>query len=134
MTSRMTAAATLAALLALCAWACQPDQPCDPDQVHVGSLCYAVPAPVDAGDSGPADAGSDAGPDGGGLCSAPDGGFGAACTDVAQCPCGLDFCVAFSGFDYCTRKGCLADPSICPAGWVCTDLSAYGQPAVCFKP
>jgi hypothetical protein len=140
MTPRLGAAA-LAALAAVMGIGCAPSQPCDPGQMLVGSLCYPAPVAPDAGGSGDAgsdagtssDAGSDAGADGG-LCQDKYAGFGAACTSVSQCTCATDYCIAFAGFDYCSRKDCLADATLCPQGWACNDLSAYGQPSVCFKP
>lgn len=68
-------------------------------------------------------------------------GFGAPCADTTQhsdCPCAADYC-SKSPFDsqgYCSVTGCKEDPSVCPAGWTCFDVSVFapGQPSVCTKP
>jgi hypothetical protein len=97
------------------------------------------------------DAGSDAGipdasapaPDAA-TCSISGGdaqGFGAPCNDAVQhsdCPCAASYC-SKSPFDsqgYCSVSGCKEDPSLCPAGWSCLDISMFapGQPSVCTRP
>jgi hypothetical protein len=109
-------------------FACDPTQPCDDGQSFLNGLCYAGATP-DAGS--PADAGSlaDAG-----ACTA--NAFGSACAVNTDCGCGLDYCRSYSGVSYCTMTGCKASPSICPAGWSCTDLSAYNPslPSICTRP
>ena len=82
-----------------------------------------------------ADAGAPAGE--GGAC-APDA-FGAACTTDADCACeAAGYCALMPGqtSGYCTATGCKDDPSVCPSGWSCFDLSAFSPtlPAICMKP
>jgi len=68
-------------------------------------------------------------------------GFGAPCSDTVQhsdCPCAASYC-SKSPFDsqgYCSITGCKEDPSLCPAGWSCLDISMFapGQPSVCTRP
>jgi hypothetical protein len=80
-----------------------------------------------------------------GVCSA--GGaaqptFGTTCSDTtnhSDCPCGpANYCAAMPGQTkgYCTAQGCKADPSVCPSGWSCFDLSAFSPtlPSICTKP
>lgn len=108
-------------------------------------------ASADAGaGSGSSSGAQDAGADASGS-SAPDGasctlsggdadGFGAPCDDTVQhtdCPCRANYC-SKSPFDsqgYCSITGCKEDPSLCPAGYRCLDISQFapGQPSVCVK-
>jgi hypothetical protein len=66
------------------------------------------------------------------------GGFGATCTEDANCQAPANYCAKTPGAPsgYCTQTGCLADASICPAGWGCLDLSRFqpGAPSICSKP
>jgi hypothetical protein len=77
-------------------------------------------------------------------CSAADeeAAFGKSCKDAAassDCPCtAASYCALMPGQSegYCTAKGCKDDPSVCPSGWSCLDLSLFSAelPAVCLKP
>lgn len=68
-------------------------------------------------------------------------GFGAPCNDTTQhsdCPCAANYC-SKSPFDaqgYCSVTGCKENPSVCPPGWSCFDVSMFapGQPSVCMRP
>ncbi len=70
-----------------------------------------------------------------GACSLPNEGFGNACKVDADCPCGANYCALMPGqtSGYCTKTGCKQDPSVCPSGWSCFDLSAFSStlPAIC---
>jgi hypothetical protein len=130
---RLTLAIVAALLLG--SGACDLSQHCDPGQVYVDRTCVNVP---DAG-AGASDGGDDSSAlgvdDGGGSCS-PYQGFGGTCTATSQCSCGLDSCNTFMNANYCTHTHCLADPSICPPGWTCLDVSAF-DPATgsaCLRP
>jgi hypothetical protein len=83
------------------------------------------PAVVDAGSD--ASTTSDAG-----------GDFGKSCADDTTCSAPANYCAKSPGATtgYCTQTGCLADPSICPAGWKCFDVSVFspGGPNFCQKP
>lgn len=75
-----------------------------------------------------------------GACNA-DVELGATCSDAithSECGCDADYCAIVPGDEqgYCTRTGCLDDPSVCPEGWSCFDVSVFeeGAPAVCLKP
>ena len=130
-------AGLLALAGALLGFACGHYESCDPDQVLQFNVCFPRPN-VDAGhpDVGPAGgSGPDAG-DGAGdasdaaadpACADRAAGFGDTCTADAQCRCGKDLCAIVPGqtSGFCTRSGCLADPSICPMGWSCYDASAF---------
>lgn len=88
-------------------------------------------------DAGMGNAGSgDAGSSGGGEICPADAGFGATCTSDAACPCAeASYCAIMPGqaSGTCTATGCAEDPSVCPAGWSCFDISVFapGQPSIC---
>jgi hypothetical protein len=63
----------------------------------------------------------------------------ASCTDNAGCSCAeANYCALMPGQTqgYCTATGCKDDPSVCPSGWSCFDLGAFGPdlPSICMKP
>ena len=102
--------------------ACSEDHPCSSDEVFRDGYCY----PTDAGQS---DASLGGAVDGGGG-----GGFGAACSSTADCAAPASFC-APNPLAYCTAFGCDTDPTVCPAGWSCLDLSNFGASGhMCLKP
>jgi hypothetical protein len=80
------------------------------------------------------DAGGDGG-DAGSQCT--ESQFGATCQQSLQtgeCTCDTDYCAGYPGSPgICTRSGCLENPSVCPSGWNCTDLSVYSPelPSIC---
>jgi len=66
-----------------------------------------------------------------------DSTFGSACFTATDCGCDTGFCAAMpSQQGFCTHSGCLQDTSVCPSGWTCMDLSAYGQQglSICTPP
>jgi hypothetical protein len=78
--------------------------------------------------------------DGGGDCTLDGGdpnGFGAACQNDAGCSCRADYCAVMPGqtAGVCTVQGCKETPSLCPSGFSCLDLSAFGAglPSICTK-
>jgi len=67
--------------------------------------------------------------------------FGTTCDDStthSQCGCSTNYCAVSPGQSegYCTITGCVEDPSVCPSGWSCFDLSSIvpGQPSFCLQP
>jgi hypothetical protein len=64
--------------------------------------------------------------------------YGSPCTDTAACAAPTNYCAVMPGqtTGYCTTTGCIEDPTVCPSGWSCFDLSKFqpGGPAVCVKP
>jgi hypothetical protein len=96
-----------------------------------------VAAP-DAGSTPGADAGtpaSDAGT------STGDAGagvtFGTPCETSATCGGAVPYCAVQPGRPgYCTAVGCKEDPSVCPEGWRCFDVSIFqpGGPSICTQP
>ncbi|MGA7742317.1 MAG: hypothetical protein ABSF35_13030 [Polyangia bacterium] len=114
------AAFSLAALVS----ACSEDHPCSADEEFRGGYCY----PTDAGQ--PTDASAGGADDGGGG-----GTFGQTCATAADCAAPASFC-APSPLLYCTAFGCDTDPTVCPAGWTCLDLTNFGAPGqhMCLKP
>jgi len=107
------------------------DEKCDDGQRLAMHTCFvaadASPPAADAGS--PADGGTH-------LMCTPATGFGDTCTATAMCPCNTDICAIQPGSasGFCSRSDCLKDTSVCPAGWRCTDLSAF-QPgfSMCLK-
>lgn len=77
------------------------------------------------------------------ACTLPGGdarGFGATCADSeahSDCSCEADYCAKMPGQTQgiCTITGCKEDPSICPQGYRCFDLSAFmpDLPSICTK-
>jgi hypothetical protein len=115
---------TLAAAVAgAAAGACGEYESCDQGQFLANYVC--VPKP----DAGPM-AADDAGGTG---CNAKmtahaAASYGTTCTTADDCGCEANFCAAQPGSPtgFCTRTGCLKDPTVvCPEGWKCTDLSMY---------
>jgi len=76
-----------------------------------------------------------------GSCDAA-GEFGKSCKDgqgSSDCPCApASYCAVMPGQTegYCTATGCKEDPSVCPSGWSCFDLSAFSPELkpICLKP
>ena len=147
MTTLRRCAMGMAALLLTTAASCGKYESCDPGQVLQFNVC--IPLPDAAADGAGASDGSTAPPPG--ACNVlplPDGGatmcsgatdtsgFGRACRTDGDCPCGTDLCAVQAGAScgFCTRRACLANPSICPASWTCFDASAF-QPgfSLCIK-
>ena len=63
--------------------------------------------------------------------------FDSTCLTATDCGCDTGFCAAMPGQQgFCTHSGCLQDTSVCPTGWTCMDLSAYGQQglSICTPP
>ncbi|MDX2023659.1 MAG: hypothetical protein SF187_25700 [Deltaproteobacteria bacterium] len=91
--------------------ACKPE-PCDPGYELRDGVCW-LPVPV-------GDAGTDtaaAGPT-----------FGSSCSDGvghSDCASPANVCLIQPGqpTGFCSAVGCDQNPSLCPAGWACFDLS-----------
>lgn len=63
-------------------------------------------------------------------------GFGEACSTDSDCDCAdAPFCAVMPGQNagICTATGCVEDPTLCPAGFRCFDLSFAGQPSICIE-
>jgi hypothetical protein len=131
--STMAARAFVITLL-LATAGCDLSNHCDPGQIYMNHDCFNVPDAAASGDGGGDDGGASPGDDGAAACQ-PYQGFGDTCTDVSMCSCGLDSCNTFMG-NYCTHTHCLADPTICPPGWTCLDLSSVDPTtgSACVKP
>ena len=89
-------------------------------------------SPGDAGS--PAAAGAEGGAAGSGagvdLVSCEQELLGAPCADGtthSDCGCDATYCAVQPGATegMCTRTGCVEDPSLCPEGYSCLDLSAF---------
>lgn len=113
----------LSLLLGILLAACTPPHRCDPGQIDMGYSCYAPPDAGGGSDTGAAQV--DVIPPDAVMCTDRYTGFGYGCNVPEDCPCGRDFCVIFSGQQYCSQTGCDADPSICPSGYSCVDLGTY---------
>jgi hypothetical protein len=104
----------------------------------VANCLFEFGAPVQAPASTPVANDSAAG-----SCTLPGGdadGFGATCKDGAassDCTCKASYCALMPGQTQgtCTVTGCKENPSLCPAGFSCLDLSAFspGLPSICTK-
>lgn len=97
----------------------------------------ALGEPVANAPTGPAPTPDAGAPAAGGACG--DEAFGTTCTTDADCGCeAAGYCALMPGqtTGYCTATGCKDDPSVCPSGWSCFDLSAFSAtlPAICMKP
>lgn len=63
--------------------------------------------------------------------------FGASCTAHADCHGDTTYCAMPPGAPaYCTATGCDAEPDLCPAMWICFDVSQFvaGEPWICAPP
>ena len=63
--------------------------------------------------------------------------FGASCQTDANCSGAADYCAKMPGQSSgtCTVTGCKEQPSRCPSGYGCFDLSQFaaGLPSICTK-
>ena len=102
---------------------------CDPGYHLERHLCYV--------DLEVAGAGGDDGGQAGAAGACSETTFAAECLSNADCVCDSDFCAGYPGqVGFCTRSGCDRDPSVCPSGYSCMDLSSFGAglPAICTQP
>ena len=116
---------------ALLATGCANTATCDPNERLKEGMCFPKPAeapPSDAaadGAGGPATCTEDA---------ALTGEFGRKCTAHAECGCPAPVCAIQPGQTegFCTQV-CTNDPSVCPSGYRCIDLSAIdpSYPSTC---
>jgi hypothetical protein len=93
--------------------ACTEDSPCDEDQTLRDGYCYRNPV-VDA--AAPA------------VDVSPSSEFGDVCTVNEECNPPTSYCAVqpMQTAGFCTAFGCDQDPSICPSGWSCMDLTPFG--------
>ena len=120
--TQLTAVAVLS-LFALVP-ACSMDDPCSAGETFRDGYCY----PTDA--AAPVNNAIDASP---GVDGGAGSAFGQTCATTADCPPPTTFCAPT--INYCTALGCDADPTLCPAGWSCMDLTSYGLAArMCVRP
>ena len=113
-------AASAAAALSGCGERCDPGYHLD------RHICYADTAATS--EAGAAGATSDAA-----TCPGPGvTTFAADCKSSADCVCDSDFCAGYPGqTGFCTRSGCDKDPTLCPSGYTCMDLSSFGVGHIC---
>lgn len=108
--------------------ACAEDDTCDEGMKQMDDgTCAAETA---SGGSGGSSSGS-----GGGPATGED--FGASCVEHADCGGDTSYCATPPGAPaYCTAPGCDADPDVCPAQWICFDVSLFvaGEPWICAPP
>jgi hypothetical protein len=129
--------ATLGFLLLSTVCGCGSDPKCDPGQTEKAGVC------VDENDDAAGGTSSNASGSAGetttqGQAGSPGGsaeeGFGTTCTTNDDCADPAPYC-AKSPMDttgYCTVTGCMADATLCPAGWTCnTVYMTYGAPDFC---
>lgn len=126
---------------ALAVWqGCANDATCDPGYEVIDGSCVAVapPPPPPTGEGGAGGA-----PDDPSVCDETrpaTGTFGATCMDGVNhtdCACPAPICAVQPGMTsgFCTQIHCDADPSLCPSGWSCFDLSAIdpSYPSTCVE-
>ena len=116
--------------------ACEDDDPCDPGQVYQDGVCLGAQY-TSSGTSGAAGASGDAST--AGSAGAPSvGEFGTVCTDAEGCAEPAPYCAIQLGQTegFCTMTGCIEQPTVCPGGWDCVDLSVFREdlPAICYPP
>jgi hypothetical protein len=136
--SRSAVALMVGVLTGLLA-ACTDPSPCDEGYAFRDGYCY--PIPIDA--AAPADAevisaggevgSGEAGQAGGGEVAGDPSAFGRVCLTDGECSAPASLCAP--QLFYCTALGCDVDPTLCPAGWTCMDVSAFAGHAahMCFK-
>ena len=115
--------------------ACTEPSPCDEGEILRDWYCFAI-ADASADDPLRADAdgvASEAAPgiDGGTAADSPaPSAFGKVCMATEECPAPTVYCAVQPGqpAGFCTAFGCEVDPSICPSGWGCMDLTPFGLP------
>ncbi len=101
---------------------------CDDSQVLANGGCFVVePDAAPGPDAGDGDGGADAG---------DVQRLGLSCTATGQeCGGDADFCAVEPGKTdgFCTRTGCKTQPTLCPDGWICLDLSIFDPtlPSLC---
>ena len=85
--------------------ACTEDSPCDEGQTLREGYCYTVDA-------------------------SPPSEFGKVCASDTDCVAPAVNCAIQPGqaVGFCSAFGCDLDPSICPSGWGCMDLTPFGVP------
>jgi hypothetical protein len=145
MPNRLIAAALLM-LVGLAPVGCGEYESCDPGQRLQNRICFGAAADAGASGAGGApaagmcnvprapaadadvgDAGAAAGP----MCAGSTPGFGQACLENGDCACGTTLCARQPGqaCGFCTKRDCLMDKALCPAGWSCFDATAF-QPGL----
>ncbi len=116
-------AVVVAATLGLAA--CSATSPGHRSLCDLAPVDAAPPAPADdaaaANPSGPETGAAEAG-GGGGVSTAA---FEKSCATAADCAAPAPYCAVPPG--KCTATGCDVDPTVCPTGWPCMDLTPYGM-------
>jgi hypothetical protein len=118
--------------------ACKDEEPCDPGQVSIGTVCFPAEAGGVAG-TGAAQAGATsdaAGAAAGGEAAAgepgnPDASFGTPCETNTDCGGDAPVCATDPLF-YCSELECgagEANEGVCPEGWTC--LKYLDNPSAC---
>ena len=112
--------------------ACKEQTPCDQGQELRNSYCWYVDAAAasDASAAQTSEAGGEAGP----ADEEPGpSAFGRPCAVDGDCAAPASLCAP--QLFYCTALACDLNPTLCPVGWICMDVSAYvgHQESMCFK-
>lgn len=106
-------------LLAVVGGACSDEQPCDTNQALRGGYCFPVDAAVvtTAADAA--------------MPTETPATFGRPCAGPTDCVEPAPYCAQQPGqsVGFCSAFGCDADPTVCPAGWKCMDLTPFGLAA-----
>ncbi len=136
--SRMRQTMVVCGLVALVCLpgACKEKTPCDEGQALRDSYCWYVDAAASGADTAAPTGEAGAGEAGQGspeVALAAPSAFGRPCAVDGDCAAPASLCAP--QLFYCTALACDADPTLCPVGWVCMDVSAYaGRPqTMCFR-
>jgi len=109
---------------------CADTATCDPGQKLKSGMCFDVGTSSSSGEEADGGGIPECGPD-----AAPDGEFGRTCTADSECGCPAPVCAIQPGDaeGFCTQIGCDKDPTLCPAGFTCFDLSVIdpSYPVAC---
>lgn len=104
--------------------------------VPVANCYFTFGEPVEPAAAPAPAAGAAAPPPAAGSCEMD--GFGAPCSADADCTCRAGYCAKMPGEAQgtCTVSGCKEEPSVCPSGYSCLDLSLFAPslPSICNQP
>jgi hypothetical protein len=118
--------------------ACAEDDACDAGMKKANDgTCVADTAGSGSSSGNGGSGGSGGSSSGNAGAPATSEDFGAICTTHADCHGDTSYCAMPPGVPhYCTAPGCDVQPDLCPAQWICFDVSQVvaGEPWICAPP